>query len=174
MSRKTLGAALAALALIGIAIPALAQASDLADLQMERLLRQILTKDAPTADPVLINRAATIRVLGTVRRTSAVRLPLICDAFISDQRSHNEEKTGPVVFNGNVGTCRIDIPFLWQNTVKDGEVFVSVSVTNELQETVTESSATASNILRSNFLSLADIPLPVQGSLVQVTFDTRL
>ena len=175
MTNALAAAAISALALVNIAAPAFAQSSDFADRRIEQLLRQLVTKDAPAAEPVLVNRAANIKVVGTVRRASQFRLPIACVVFASDSEGHSEEKSGTVAFTGNVGTCTVVIPFKWTNTDPDGKVDVNVIVGNGPLDFLTTSAATASNaISRSSILDVAEIELPLQGSTTTLSFDIRM
>jgi len=172
MTTKILVAAISALALMGIATPALAQSGDFADRRIEELLRQLVTKQAAAAtDPVLVTRAATIKVVGTVRRASAFRLPIACTIFVSDSEGHNEQKSGTVAFTGNVGTCTVVIPFRWLNTDKDGKVDVNAVVGNGPIDFLTTTAAVASNASRTSILDVSETPLPLQGSTTTVSFD---
>ena len=169
-------AAISALALISIATPSFAQSSDPTDLRIEQLLRQLVTKHAARAtDPVLVTRAADIKVTGTVRRVSQFHLPVACDvSLFARSDNHDEEKNAPVTFVGNVGTCTVDIPFRWVNTDRDGTVDVDITVGNESIDFLSTTAATANDISRSSRLSLPKIPLPLQGSTTTLTFDIRM
>jgi hypothetical protein len=171
---KALAAAISALALVQVATPALAQPSDLADRRIEQILRELVTKDASTPALTPVTRSASVKVTGTIRRFSQVKLPLTCTIFLSDRDSHNERKSGPVAFNGSVGTCTVVIPFRWANTDADGMIEVDVEVSNSPPGGSEAVATTGSDILRSSDFELPPVPLPKENATTQLTFDIRL
>jgi hypothetical protein len=171
---KALAAAISALALIQIATPAVARTNDLADQRIERLLRELATKDAATATATPVTRTASVKVVGTIRRVSQIKLPLTCTMFLSDRNGHNEEKTGAVTFNGTLGTCTVEIPFRWANTDPDGVLDVNVGVSNVPLGGILVSAAAASDVSRSSDFGFPLLPLPKQNTTTQLTFDIRL
>src|SRR5688572_3498662 len=71
-----------------------------------------------TADAVaaVVDRSATISITGTINRKSNFRLPLRCQAWITHYASpdnYRETAENTVTFRGDIGTCRLPIPFRW-------------------------------------------------------------
>jgi len=175
MTTKAIAAAISALALIQIATPVLAAPNDLGDRRIEQLLRQLATKDSPTQKAALTTVSANIKVVGTIRRVSNFTLPLTCDLFLFDRSGHDEEKSAPVIFTGNVGTCTVEIPFKWANVdPADDPVEINVFVSNVVQNLPVSAAETPSFVARSSSLDFPDIPLPLQNSKTTVTFDIRM
>lgn len=177
MQRALIVALLAAAWLPPAFDPALAQP----DIAKHRLLIALEKMASPRANPSdpLVTRNATVNVTGQVRIASAgIVGPIFCSVQVSyfdpnTDRLHSEAKTDTIAVSGNVGTCRMSIPFRWEDVTDFLNMQISIEVTNALSNTSVESAA-AQPVLRTADLAGPSLPLPLEGETVHITFDTRI
>lgn len=146
----------------------------------EVLLRQLLG-EKELAPKAVVDLSAAIRVVGTIRHVSAMKLPLTCSVSFGyyDGRSRQERKTRRVTFKGDTGTCDVTVPFAWENVDPAyGEIELYVIVSNTDAEdqfdTVSLLAAPADASIRSSAIAFPSVAVPGQGETKKLTFSIRM
>ena len=116
---------------------------------------------------VVVTRTASVVFVGHITRSTNITLPVACHVYISDN-NHAEYATRNVVFQGNTGTCVVPIHFKWAEADPSDPVDMAAYVEGSYAASPTISS------YRESYFPLPSIPLPAEGEIKKVSFNTTL
>jgi hypothetical protein len=149
-------------------LPALAS-TKLLDLQRQMVLRKaekLSGQDA--AANRIVGRAATVRIVGTITKKSKFNTPMRCTIQLlhpTPDTIYGEVGSGPLVFQGAIGTCDVSIPFRWAYAFDGAPIFIGITVGDE------DCNCTGNDVGRASLLELPPIEIPDQNSLKFMRFN---
>ena len=145
-------------------------------LQMLKNL-QSTASETSSAQPVptaVTSRGGTFNFTITVNRVSTNTEPMACSATIihfNPSATYLEEASGKVIFNGNTGTCKISIPYIWKNADTLFKVSIETSINPYFPCTTT---CVERPINRFSSHDLGDIALPANGATTPIADTFKL